>query len=325
MDRPNHHHAGLSPDLYPRLDPYGRGHLEVDGGHKIYWEQSGNPKGMPVVFLHGGPGAGANATHRRFFDPDHYRIILFDQRGAGRSEPFGEIRNNTTQDLVRDMECLRGHLGIDRWIVFGGSWGSTLALVYGITHPNRCLGFVLRGIFLGQRAEVDWFLNGMHRIFPEAWGKFSDFIPEPERGNLLQAYRVRLMDPDPAIHMPAAERWSNYESACSTLRHHEHTNSGSSRGALSLARLEVHYFENDIFLPEGYILDNIPALTHLPAVIVQGRYDIICPIGTADALKAAWPKADYEVIPDAGHSAMEPGIRSALVEAMNRYRTQITP
>ena len=299
MDKSNSTLNRPSPDLY----------------HRIYWEQSGNPTGVPVVFLHGGPGAGSNPSHRRFFDPDHYRIVVFDQRGAGRSTPFGETASNTTQDLIDDMEALRRQLDIDKWFVFGGSWGSTLALAYGIAHPDRCRGFALRGIFLGRRSEVDWFLYGMKLVFPEAWRRFSGYLPETERGDILAAYHRRLNDPDPDVHRPAAETWSQFESACSTLHH-----GVGGGGSVSLARLEAHYFVNDVFLPENHLLANIGRITHLPCVIVQGRYDMVCPIATADELAQAWPGADYVIVPDAGHSAMEPGIRSSLVRAMDGFR-----
>ena len=294
--------------------------LPVSGGHRIYWEQSGNPKGVPVVFLHGGPGAGSNPSHRRFFDPSHYRIVLMDQRGSGRSTPFGSTEDNTTQNLVADLEQLRAHLGIKKWFVFGGSWGSTLALAYGIAHPEPCLGFVLRGIFLGRQSEIDWFLYGMRKVFPEAWQRFSGHLPAEERDDILAAYHRRLTDPDPAVHKPAADIWSQYESACSTLYHSETPTGGSGRGALSLARMEAHYFVNDVFMDDSHILANLSRIAHLPAVIVQGRYDMVCPIETADELHRAWPAAEYQIIPDAGHSAMEPGIRSGLVRAMDGFR-----
>ncbi|MEK9673308.1 MAG: prolyl aminopeptidase [Rhodospirillaceae bacterium] len=319
MDRQNLPNEGFVADLYPRIEPFAQGMLDVSGGHRIYWEESGNPAGVPVVFLHGGPGAGTNPTHRRFFDPDYYRIILFDQRGSGRSKPFGEVRENSTQNLIADMEQVRQHLNIHQWLLFGGSWGSTLALAYGIAHPENSLGFILRGIFLGQASEIDWFLYGIKRIFPEAWQRFCDYIPAAEQGDLLAAYHKRLVDPDPAVHMPAAETWSRYESACSTLRHND--GGGSGRGALSLARLEAHYFVNGSFMENNHILDNLGRVSHLPATIVQGRYDIICPIETADKLRAAWPNARYVVVPDAGHSAMEPGIRSGLVAAADGFRS----
>lgn len=309
-------------DLYPPIEPQETGTLDLDGRHEMYWEISGNREGRPVVFLHGGPGAGAGPEHRRFFDPQHYRIVVFDQRGAGRSRPLGELTDNTTPHLVADMEKLRAHLGVARWVVFGGSWGSTLSLAYAQAHPDRVSALVLRGIFLCRRSEIDWFLNGMRQIFPENWRVFAEHVPKAERGDLLGAYHKRLIDPDPAVHMPAAKAWSVYEGACSTLLPSPETVAafGSERMALGLARTEAHYFANDIFLPKNALLDGIEAIRRIPTVIVQGRYDVVCPIVTADDLHRAWPEADYQVIPDAGHSAMEPGIRRALVAATNRFQ-----
>jgi len=309
-------------ELYPEIQPHQSGMLELDDIHTMYWEVSGNPRGVPVVFLHGGPGAGTTASHRRFFDPAHYRIVLFDQRGAGRSLPLGEIRSNTTPHLIRDIESLRAHLGIDRWLVFGGSWGSTLALAYAESHPKHCTGLVLRGIFLCRKHEIDWFLYDIRHIFPEAWRAFAEYLPAAERADLLGHYHRRLMDPDPAVHMPAARRWSVYEGSCSTLLPSPETVAafGDDRMALGLARMEAHYFANNIFLPENSLLDELPRIRRLPAIIVQGRYDVVCPIVTADELHRAWPEASYVVVPDAGHSAMEPGIRSALVAATDRFR-----
>jgi proline iminopeptidase len=311
-----------SRDLYPEIEPYDTGMLPLDGVHQMYYEQSGNPTGAPVVFLHGGPGAGANATHRRFFDPKHYRIVVFDQRGSGRSRPLGEIRDNTTPLLIEDIERLRRHLKIDTWFVFGGSWGSTLALAYAEFHPDRVRGLALRGIFLCRKSEIDWFLYGLKELAPEAWRAFSGFIPEAERSDLLTAYHSRLMNPDPAIHMAAARAWSVYEGSCSTLLPSPETVRAFSADvlALGLSRMEAHYFMNDIFLPENYLLANVSKIRKIPAVIVQGRYDLVCPIRTADELHRAWPEAAYQVISDAGHSAMEPGIRSALVTAMDRFK-----
>lgn len=308
--------------IYPPLDPLRTGLLQVDPVHTLYWEESGNPNGTPIVFLHGGPGAGASPMHRRFFDPGHYRIIIFDQRGAGRSRPLGEVRNNTTDLLVGDIDMLRRHLGIDRWHVFGGSWGSTLALAYAQAHPEDCLSLTLRGIFLMRRAEIDWFLHGMRAIFPEAWTAFSTFLPAEERDDLLENYHARLMDPDPAIHMPAARAWSVYEGACSTLLPNPDTvaAAGEDTHALGLARIEAHYFRNNLFEPETFLLDRVNRIRHIPTVIVQGRYDVVCPIVSADELRQAWPEARYVVVPDAGHSAMEPGIRSALIDATQRFR-----
>ncbi|MCU0838089.1 MAG: prolyl aminopeptidase [Rhodospirillales bacterium] len=320
MDARYHRH-----DLYPDIGPFASGLLAVDDRHHIYWEQSGNPRGLPVVFLHGGPGAGAAAAHRRFFDPKVYRIVIFDQRGCGRSTPHAELTDNTTRHLVDDMERLRRHLGIDRWLLFGGSWGSTLALSYGIRHPHACLGFVLRGIFLGTRREIDWFLHGMATVFPEAWRAFRDLLPAAEHGDLLNGYYRRLIDPDPALHQPAALAWSRYETVCSNLipRTEEPQTGVHDRAALALARIEAHYFINNTFLADNEILCGLEAVRALPAVIVQGRYDMICPIVTADALARAWPHAKYVIVPDAGHSAMEPGIRAALVRGTEAMKTRI--
>jgi proline iminopeptidase len=310
------------PDLYPEIEPYENGWLRVDDLHTLYWEQSGNPNGVPAIFLHGGPGSGATPAHRRFFDSDHYRVVVFDQRGAGRSTPLGELKDNTTDHLVADVDALRAHLGIERWLVFGGSWGSSLALAYAETHPERCVALVLRGIFLCRQQEVEWFLTGMRRIFPEAWRRFVDYLPDGERGDLLAAYYRRLTDPDPAIHMPAARVWSQYEGACSTLRPNPDTVAAFAdpKVALGLARIEAHYFANDMFMQEGQLLLNAHRLGGIPGTIVQGRYDVVCPIESADALSRAWPDADYVIVPDAGHSAMEPGIRTALIDATNRFR-----
>jgi proline iminopeptidase len=308
--------------LYPDIEPNSFGHLPVSNRHSLYWEEVGNPEGVPVLFLHGGPGSGSAKAHRRFFDPDAYRAVLFDQRGAGKSMPIADITDNTTADLVEDIERLRAHLGVEQWLVFGGSWGSTLGLAYGQAHPDRCLGFVLRGIFLGRPCEIDWFMNGMGRIFPEAHDRFTDFIPESERGDLLSAYRARLDNADPAVHHPAARVWSEYESSCSCLYPEDGagTNPPSADQMLALARLEAHYFANELFLDPNQLLDGMDAIAAKPAVIVQGRYDIICPIRSADALAKRWPSAEYIVVPDAGHSAMEPGIRAALVRTTEHFK-----
>lgn len=314
-------------DLYPPIDVAATGMLPLDHGHCMYWESMGNPKGIPVVFLHGGPGAGCTSDHRRFFDPAAYRIVLFDQRGAGRSTPAGCVESNTTTSLVADMERLREHLGIDRWLVFGGSWGSTLALAYGETHPERCLGFVLRGIFLGRPSEIEWFLYGMRNVFPEAWREFVQILPPSERTDLLRAFHRRLTDPDPDIHMAAARAWSSYEAACSTLRPGNLIGGAwePSQSALNLARIEAHYFVNEVFLAPDALLANIVRIRHLPCVIVQGRYDMVCPIASADELASHWPDAQYVIVPDAGHSAWEPGILAALVRATDSMKTRIAP
>jgi proline iminopeptidase len=309
-------------ELYPETEPYSTGMLKLDGAHVMYWEQAGNPEGEPVLFLHGGPGAGASPAHRRFFDPAHYRIIIFDQRGAGRSTPLGELRDNTTPHLVADIERLRRHLEIERWLVFGGSWGSTLALAYGEAHPDRCSGFILRGIFLCRRSEIEWFLYGLRNLFPEAWRTFAEAIPAGERGDLLSAYYRRLTDPDPAVHLPAARAWSTYEGMCSTLLPSPETVAyfAGDVVSLGLARIEAHYFTHDIFLPLDSLLDNAHRLRGIPCVIVQGRYDAVCPIVSADDLHRAWPEAQYVVVPDAGHSAWEPGICAELVKATEQFK-----
>jgi len=309
-------------DLFPDIAPYETGFLPLSSGHVMYWEQVGNPRGQPVLFLHGGPGAGAGAVHRRFFDPQHWRVIIFDQRGAGRSRPLGDLRDNTTPHLVRDIEVLRQFLGIEDWLLFGGSWGSTLALAYAQEHPNRVLGCVLRGVFLGRRDEVVWFLEGLRRVFPDAWAAFSEHLPPEERGDLLGAYLRRLCDPDPAVHLPAARAWSQYEGSCSTLLPSPETvaSFAQDRTALGLARIEAHYFAHDLFLPPEGLLGRMDRLAGIEAEIVQGRYDMVCPATTAFDLAAAWPSARLTVIPDAGHSALEPGLRTALVSAVERFR-----
>ena len=316
--------AELQP-LFPPVEPHASGMLDLEGPHRMFWEESGNPRGVPVVFLHGGPGAGSSAVHRQFFDPAFYRIVVYDQRGAGRSQPLGCLENNTTPALVGDLERLREHLAIDRWVVFGGSWGSTLAIAYAEHHPERCRALVLRGIFLCRKSEIDWFLYGLRAIFPEPWRTFSSFIPEAERGDLLTAYHKRLVDPDPAVHMPAARCWSVYEGSCSTLLPNPAlvADFASDRVALGLARIEAHYFRHDIFLPENFLLDNARRMKDIPGVIVQGRYDIVCPTVSADDLHRAWPEAEYIVVADAGHSAFEPGIRSRLVLATEALKSRV--
>jgi proline iminopeptidase len=314
-------------DFFPRIEPYEQGGLDLDGVHRMYWEQSGNPNGAPALLLHGGPGAGASPTHRRFFDPAFYRIVIFDQRGAGRSAPYAEIRDNTTAHLIADIERLRRRLGVERWLVFGGSWGALLALAYGIAHPERCSGFVLRGVFLGRDAEIEWFMGGLRAVFPEAWRAFAGHVlpvdgPPPAPGELLAAYRRRLDDPDPAVHLPAARAWSRYETGCSYLVPPAGVEDGGA-GALALARIEAHYFAHRMFLPDNHVLANLGRVRARPATIVQGRYDMICPAATADELARAWPGARHVVVPDAGHSAMEPPIRSALVEATEAMKEHL--
>lgn len=292
--------------------------------HDLYWEESGNASGVPVIFLHGGPGAGTAPTYRRFFDPTHYRIILLDQRGSGRSTPEAELTNNTTEHLVADLEALRQHLHIERWLVFGGSWGSTLALAYGQAHPDRCIGFVLRGIFLFSEDEVKWFLSGISRFFPEAWRAFSHYIPSEERTSLLSAYYRRLTDKNPEVHRPAAAAWCAYENGCSRLlpaaRRAERKDTYYA-GALAMARIEAHYMINQGFLKPSQLLNDMDTVKKHPAVIIQGRYDMVCPIATADKLARVWDGAAYRVIADAGHSSMEPGIRKALIKATDDFRS----
>jgi len=311
--------------LYPECAPHASGMLALDGRHTMHWEECGNPDGVPLLFVHGGPGGGSLPHHRRFYDPSFWRIVLYDQRGAGRSTPIADLTDNTTQHLVDDIERLRAHLGIDRWLLFGGSWGSTLALVYAQTHPTRVLGLVLRGVFLASRGEVDWFIDGMRRFFPDAWREFADFVSAAERGDLLRAYYRRLSSPDPRINAPAALAWDRYETACSTLlpKAANAARPGGDAGALAIARIEAHYFMHDSFLVPNQILDNAARLQHVPCTIVQGRYDVICPPVSADALARAWPEAEFVVVPDAGHSVREPGTTRELVAAVRRMQAKV--
>ncbi len=319
--------APLRSDFYPPIEPFQSARMVLDGTHTMHYEQSGNPNGVPVLFLHGGPGAGASAAHRQFFDPAFYRIIIFDQRGAGRSTPLGELVDNSTPLLIADIEKLREKLGLSRWIVFGGSWGSTLALAYAEHHPNRVMALVLRGIFLGRQSEIDWFLYGLKNIYPEAWHKFAGHVPPSERENLLNAYYALITHADPAVHIPAARAWSIYEGSCSSLIPNDMVvaNFGSDRVALGLARMESHYFMHKIFLPDNFLLDNVGRIRHIPTTIVQGRYDVVCPIISADDLVRAFPEAEYHVVNDAGHSAFEPGTRAKLIETMERLKLRFGP
>ncbi|MDZ5632973.1 prolyl aminopeptidase [Janthinobacterium sp. GMG1] len=307
----------LSP-LFPVLSPNRHGMLAVDDIHTIYWEECGNPDGIPVLFLHGGPGAGLSPQHRRFFDPQRYRVILFDQRGAGKSTPLGEWRNNTTQLLIADIERLRAQFGIAQWLVFGGSWGSTLALAYGQAHPAACLGFVLRGIFLCTQAEIDWFIEGVRWFYPELYEEFAAPIPAEERGDLLAAYVKRILSSDPAVYWPAARAWSRFEGRRVYLMP-QPEDAPNDALDLGVGRLESHYMANLGFFEEDQLIRNMGRIAHLPAVIVQGRYDAICPPLSAYRLQQAWPGAQLEMIPDAGHGALEHGIASALVRATERF------
>mgnify|MGYP003618468454 FL=1 len=316
----------ISP-VYPPIEPYRTGRLPVDAVHTLYWEECGNPHGVPVLFLHGGPGAGLSPKHRQFFDPAYYRIVLFDQRGAGQSTPLGEYRDNTTPLLINDIERLRELMGIDQWLVFGGSWGSTLALAYGQAHPERCTGFVLRGIFLCTPREIDWFLNGIQWFFPKEYAAFVGPIPEAERGDLLAAYCTRLFSDDPQVSAEAARTWSRYEGSCLHLLPHPEVADefGSDAISLGVGRLEAHYFRNQAFLSDDQLIRGVERIRHLPAVIIQGRYDVVCPPQSAWRLHQAWPQARFEVIEDAGHAAFEPGIASALVAATEQFKRTGTP
>ncbi|HXY05788.1 MAG TPA: prolyl aminopeptidase [Burkholderiaceae bacterium] len=310
-------------DLYAPIEPYESGMLALDRVHTMYWETSGNPRGLPVVFLHGGPGGGSAPEHRRFFDPAFFRVVLYDQRGAGASTPFAEAAHNTTQHLVADLERLREHLGVSRWLLFGGSWGSTLALAYGQTHPERCLGFVLRGVFLGRASEVHWFFHGARQIHPEASRRFVEMLPEAERGDVLRGYRRRLFSSDPQIHMPFARAWSEYEGTCSTLVPNPELVREFSDDALALARLEAHFFAHQCFLAPNQLLNNMYRIQHLPASIVHSRYDVVCPIVSADELARAWPGARYTVVPDAGHSVWEPSVRATVVREVELFKRRL--
>ncbi len=310
-------------DLFAPITPYSSGFLNVDDTHQIYWEQSGNPDGVPIVFLHGGPGAGATPTHRRFFDPDHYRIIVYDQRGSGRSHPLGSLENNTAAHLVDDLEALRQHLKVERWHLFGGSWGSTLAMLYAAKNPKRCISMVLRGIFLCEADEIEWFLYGMRKIFPEAWEQFAGLIPEDQHDNLLEAYYACLTSDDPNVMLQAAIRWALYEGACSSLypNYETITTDEQKKHALAISRIEAHFFKHEILSGESSILNAIDPMRAIPTTIIQGRYDAICPIQTAHKLHQLWPEADYIIVPNAGHSALDPALRSRLIEATENYKT----
>ncbi|WP_394788204.1 prolyl aminopeptidase [Rhodoferax sp.] len=312
----------VATSVYPAIEPYRSGTLPVDDIHTLYWEESGNPNGVPVLFLHGGPGSGTSPKHRQFFDPAYYRIVLFDQRGAGQSTPLGEYRNNTTQLLLQDIEQLREMLGIAQWLVFGGSWGSTLALAYGEAHPERCTGFVLRGIFLCTPPEIDWFLNGIQCFFPKEHAAFAGHIPESERGDLLTAYVQRMFSDDLEENLAAARTWSRYEGSCLHLLPHPEVADqfGSDAVALGVGRLEAHYMRNGAFLSDNQLIRNVDSIRHLPAIIIQGRYDAVCPPRSAWALHQAWPEASFHMVEDAGHAAFEPGISNALVAATEQYK-----
>lgn len=314
--------------LYPEIDPYETGFLDVGDGQRIYWECSGNPAGKPAVFLHGGPGGGTAPFNRQFFDPKAYRIVLFDQRGCGNSTPHiadgADLSVNTTQHLVADIEALRLHLSIDRWLVFGGSWGSTLALTYAQAHPDRVTELVLRGIFLLRRKEIDWYYNGAAgNVFPELWEQFVAQIPQAERdGDFVEAYHRLLNSPDRAVATAAAVAWSTWEGATSALlpKPDRVAQTAEPRFALAFAVIENHYFRNRGFLEDGQLLAQIDVMSHVPGVIAQGRYDMVCPATSAWELHKSWPASQLHIVDDAGHAANEPGITHHLVEATDQFR-----
>ena len=308
---------------YPPIEPFDSAYLAVGDGHEVYYEQSGNPTGKPALFVHGGPGGGGDVNARRFFDPDGYRIVVFDQRGSGRSRPHASLEANTTWHLVADIERLRHRLGIDRWLVFGGSWGSTLSLAYAQSHPQAVSELVLRGIFLLRQLELTWFYQfGASLLFPEQWQKYVAPIPLQERGDLLAAFHRRLLGHDPEVRLAAARAWSQWEGATSSLLPNPQREDqfGAEEFALALARIEAHYFVNrGFFSSENQLLDGVDKIRGIPAVIVHGRYDVVCPIDTAFELHRRWPEADFRIVRDAGHSAYEPGITAELVAATDRF------
>lgn len=309
-------------NLYPELEPYVAGWYESLSMHKIYYEECGNPTGYPVVFLHGGPGSGCNPAQRRFFDPAHYRIILLDQRGCGRSLPLGSTQQNSTNELVQDIEDIRVHLHVDQWLVFGGSWGSTLGIAYALAYPQHVSGLVLRGIFLSRNQELRWFLDEVRQFYPEAWQALLAYLPSNEHGDVVNAYVQRIFSEDSAISIPAAIHWNAYESSIMTLR--PSTGSGSKVSdeiQLARARVQLHYIMHQCFVGERDLLQEVSRLSHIPTIIVQGRYDMVCPPQTAWELKQAMPHAELYMVPDAGHSAMEPGTLSALVAATERFKS----
>ncbi|HKP45852.1 MAG TPA: prolyl aminopeptidase [Pyrinomonadaceae bacterium] len=310
-------------NLYPEIEPFDTGRLKVSDIHQLYYEQCGNPKGKPVVFLHGGPGGGLVSDYRRYFNPDRYRIVLFDQRGSGQSTPNACLEENTTWDLVADIERLRQHFGIERWQVFGGSWGSTLALAYAQKHPLQVTELVLRGIFLCRKKEIDWFYQeGASSIFPDIWEQYLNVIPEAERGNLVAAYYRRLVSDDVNERVTAAAAWSIWEGSTSKLFLDPNAveKYGDPSFALAFARIECHYFTNNSFFDsDNYLIEHVDAIRDIPAVIVQGRYDVVCPLRSAWDLHRAWPEAELRIIPDAGHSITEPGIIDALVTATDHF------
>ena len=309
--------------LFPPIEPYNHGWLSVGDGHEIYYEESGNPSGKPCLFVHGGPGGGASPAARQFFDPDKYRIVLFDQRGCGRSKPHASIEANTTWHLIDDIELIRETLGIDRWLVFGGSWGSTLSLAYAQSHPERVTELVLRGIFLLRAQELQWFYqHGASELYPDAWQHYLAPIPDAERHDLISAFHSRLTSDDPEVRLSAARAWSVWEASTSFLIQNEDfmAQLDEPEAALAMARIECHYFVNGGFFESpNQILEAVDRIRHIPCVIVQGRYDVVCPPTTAWDLHEAWPEADFKLIANAGHSAFDPANAAALIEATNRF------
>ena len=312
--------------LYPPVDPFDQRMLDVGDGHRIYVEQCGNPDGLPVVVLHGGPGGGCSPAMRRYFDPGHYRVILFDQRGCGRSRPHASIEANTTWHLVRDIELIRDTLGIERWIVFGGSWGATLALIYALRHPQRALHLILRGIFLMTRAELDWFYaGGAGHFWPDVWARFKNLVPEDERGDLIEAYGRRLFSGDHAMETRFARAWTAWENTLASIDNDGPGGDSPTEYARAFARLENHYFANAGFLEEdGWILNNVDRIAKIPGTIVQGRYDMICPPASAMRLHESWPASRLVMVPRAGHALSEPGITAELVRTSDALRRGFT-
>jgi len=313
--------------LYPEIEPTRQWRLAVDALHELHIEECGNPDGIPVLFLHGGPGAGCVSYHRRFFDPTIYRIILFDQRGAGQSTPHAELEGNTTQALVADIELIREELNIEQWLLFGGSWGSTLSLVYAQTHPQRVSGLILRGIFLCRPQDIHWFYqHGASRLFPEYWEQYLAPVPESERGDMVSAYYRLLTSDDEPTRLEAARAWSLWEGHTISLLPCKETEQtfAAAKFALAMARIECHYFMNQSFLEDNQILNNVDKIADIPAIIVHGRYDVVCPVDQALALHAAWPQAELQVVANAGHAASEPAIIDALVSATRDMARRIS-
>ena len=314
--------------LYPEIKPYQRHNLQVQAPHELYLEECGDPDGIPVLFVHGGPGGGCESRNRCFFDPERYRIILFDQRGCGRSTPHAELQHNNTQALVEDMEAIREYLGIEQWVLFGGSWGSTLSLVYAQTYPQRVSGLILRGVFLCRDEDLHWFYqHGASRIFPDHWEDFVHPVPEARRADMIRAYYDLLTGDNELARMGAAKAWSLWEGHCATLRpNHEVTERfGDPHVALAMARIEAHYFINHAFLEPNQILNNADKLAEIPGIIVHGRYDVICPLDNAVALHNLWPDSELQIVRDAGHASSEPGIADALVRATREMARRLRP